>query len=225
MTTEPPTSELIAEGAPVVLRDGSRIRVRQGHRSDRDLLLRGFARLSAGSRYRRFLMATPQLSDEMVRYLTEIDHHNHEAIGAFDEQTGEGVGVARFVRKAERPDVAEVAVTVVDEWQGRGVATVLLEVLAGRARAEGITSFTGLVLASNREMIELLETLGPVRVIDRQAGTVEVEMPLHAEGLAPALRKLLRVVATATGSRPGTPEPAASRSAQSADGESSSSRR
>lgn len=202
MASEPPTSELIAEGALVVLRDGSRIRVRQGHRSDRELLLRGFERLSAGSRYRRFLMATPQLSDEMVRYLTEIDHHDHEAIAAFDELTGEGVGVARFVRKSDRPDVAEVAVTVVDEWQGRGVATVLLEVLTGRARAEGITSFTGLLLASNREMMELLESLGPVRTLDRQAGTVEVEMPLHDAGLSPSLRKLLRVVATVTGTRP-----------------------
>ncbi|HET8979629.1 MAG TPA: GNAT family N-acetyltransferase [Solirubrobacteraceae bacterium] len=202
MASEPPTSELIAEGALVVLRDGSRIRVRQGHRSDRELLLRGFERLSPGSRYRRFLMATPQLSDEMVRYLTEIDHHDHEAIAAFDELTGEGVGVARFVRKSDRPDVAEVAVTVVDEWQGRGVATVLLEVLSGRARAEGVTSFTGLLLASNREMMELLESLGPVRTLDRQAGTVEVEMPLHDAGLSPALRKLLRVVATVTGTRP-----------------------
>ncbi len=64
---------------------------------------------------------------------------------------------------------------------------------AGRARAEGIRSFTGLMLASNREMMELLELLGPVRTIDQRAGTVEVEIPIPEEGLSPSLRKLLRL--------------------------------
>ena len=54
--------------------------MRQGHSSDRQLLLRGFERLSPGARYRRFLAAMPELSEEMVRYLTEIDHRDHEAI-------------------------------------------------------------------------------------------------------------------------------------------------
>ena len=131
---DPPTGELVAPGAPIVLRDGSRVRLRQGHSSDRQLLLRGFERLSPGSRYRRFLAAMPELSEEKVRYLTEIDNHDHEAIIALDEKTGEGIGVARYVRDPQRPDVAEVAVTVIDDWQGRGLGTLLLEVLGARAR-------------------------------------------------------------------------------------------
>ena len=122
------------------LRDGSHVRIRQGHHTDRDLLLRGFERLSPESRYRRFLAPIAELSEATVRYLTEIDHHDHEAMIALDEQTGEGIGVARYVRDPDHPDVAEVAVTVIDDWQRRGVGTLLLDVISARAREEGITT-------------------------------------------------------------------------------------
>jgi GNAT superfamily N-acetyltransferase len=171
------------------------VSIRPVRRSDARLLLRGFARLSDESRYQRFLAPMPELSESMVRYLTDVDHHDHEALVALDDATGEGVGVARYVRDSSDPRRAEAAVTVIDDWQGRGVGTLLLELLAGRAREEGIERFTALMLASNDEMMELLESLGPVRVIDREAGTVEVETPLPAEGLSPELRRLLRLTA------------------------------
>src|ERR1019366_9999456 len=75
MSLPPSTNELKVLGAPIELRDGSRVRVRQGHSSDRDLLLRGFARLSKESRYRRFLVPKRELSEANIHYLTEIDHH------------------------------------------------------------------------------------------------------------------------------------------------------
>ena len=80
MSSAPSTSELVALGAAIELRDGSRVRVRQGRPADRGLLLRGFQRLSDESRYRRFLAPMPELSEGMVRHLTEVDHHDHEAI-------------------------------------------------------------------------------------------------------------------------------------------------
>jgi GNAT superfamily N-acetyltransferase len=205
-------SELVTLGAPIVLRDGSRIRLRQGRSSDKQLLLRGFERLSPESRYRRFLATMPELSEAMVRYLTEIDHHDHEALAALDEQTGEGIGVARYVRNPERPDVAEVAVTVIDDWQGKGLGTLLLEVLGARARAEGIRSFVALMLGSNQEMMDVLTALGPVRIVDREVGTVEIEMAIPEVGLSPTLTRLLRVAArdnvvVPLEDRRGTPRP------------------
>ncbi len=191
----PSTRELLTLGAPIVLRDGSRVRIRQGHSSDRDLLLRGFERLSPTSRYRRFLAPMPELTEEMVRYLTEIDHHDHEAMIAVDERTGEGIGVARYVRDPQRPEVAEVAVTVVDDWQGRGLGTLLLDVISARAREEGISSFTALMLANNEDMLDLFKRLAPVRVTDREAATVEIEVPIPQIGMARALRKLLQIAA------------------------------
>jgi GNAT superfamily N-acetyltransferase len=188
----PPSVQIVQIGAPIELRDGSRVHIRQLRDSDRQLLLRGFRRLTPESRYRRFLAPTPTLS---VRYLVEIDHRNHEALIALDEQHNEGVGVARYVRDPARPDAAEVAVTVVDDWQGRGLGTLLLEGITMRAREEGVDTFTALMLVENREMMDLLERLGAVRVVDRASGTVEVEVHLPAIGVTPELRKLIRLAA------------------------------
>jgi GNAT superfamily N-acetyltransferase len=156
----------------------------------------------------------PELSEAMVRYLTDVDHHDHEAVVALDPATGEGVGVARYVRDGDRRERAEAAVTVIDDWQQRGLGTLLLELLAVRAREEGIDRFTALMLASNDEMMELLQSLGPVRVMDREAGTVVVEAPLPAGGLSPELRGLLKLTAetdTAVplASSPGSARPSA----------------
>ncbi len=191
----PSTTELETLGAPAVLRDGSHVRLRQGRPEDRELLVNGFERLSDESRYRRFLAPMPELTEPMVRYLTEVDHHEHEAIVALDERTGEGIGVARFVRDHDRPAAAEVAVTVIDDWQGKGLGTVLLDVISARARQEGITAFTALMLASNQQMMSLFEHLSEVVITDREAGTVEIETPIPPIGLAPALKKLLRLSA------------------------------
>ena len=178
------------------LRDGSQVVVRPIEPGDREQLEAGFERLSAESRYQRFLAPMSHLNAEMLDYLTDVDHHDHEALVALDAATGEGAGIARFVRLEDRPDVAEAAVTVADAWQGRGLGTLLLELLAGRAREEGVTRFTALMLAENTDMMELLERLGPVRIVDREIGTVEVESGLPADGLSPEIRSLLRLVAS-----------------------------
>lgn len=165
------------QDAEIELRDGSRVRIRQAHRTDRDLLARGFERLSPESRYRRFLTPMHELDQKTLRYLTDLDHRDHEAMFALDE-SGEGVGVARYVRSAVRPDTAEVAVAVVDAWQGRGLGTLLLQAISVRARDEGVRTFTALMLAGNHEMMDLLEHLAPVRIVERAGGTVEIEVAI-----------------------------------------------
>src|SRR5689334_1911637 len=102
----------------VTLRDGSQVAIRPVRATDKARLREGFDRLSAQSRQRRFLVAMPRLSDRLVRYLTEIDHHDHEALGALGADDGEPIGVARYVRSESDPQAAEVAVAVVDDWQG-----------------------------------------------------------------------------------------------------------
>ncbi|MBV8953685.1 MAG: GNAT family N-acetyltransferase [Solirubrobacterales bacterium] len=195
MSSLPSTAELAALGARIELRDGTQVLVRQGTSADRELLVRSFERLSPESRYRRFLAPMPELSDDMLRHLTEIDHHDEEAIVALDAETAEGLGVARYVRSKTRRDLAEVAVTVIDDWQGRGLGTLLLRVLSARAREEGISSFAALILATNEHSIQLLGQLDAVRVVDRDGGMVEVEVAIPETGLAPALKKLLQSTA------------------------------
>jgi GNAT superfamily N-acetyltransferase len=119
------------------LRDGTRIEIRPIRPEDRDELAAGLERLSPKSRYRRFLTPTDELSERELDYLTHVDHRDHEALVARDADSGAGVGVARFVRWADDPDAAEFAAAVADDWQGRGVGTLLLDELTKRARRGG----------------------------------------------------------------------------------------
>jgi hypothetical protein len=110
-----------AAGRPVVLRDGSAVLIRQVYSADAPLLADGFARLSARSRQLRFLTPKKGLSPAELRYFTDV--HDHEALGALDHPGGRGVGVARY---ADDPQAAEIAVTVIDDWQGGGLGAELV---------------------------------------------------------------------------------------------------
>jgi GNAT superfamily N-acetyltransferase len=145
----------------ILLSDGSKVLVRPITRDDRPLLRDGLARLSAASRYKRFLAARESFSESELDYLTNVDHHDHEALLAFDVATGEGVGLARYVRTGER--TAEPAITVADAWQGRGLGSRLAHLLALRAREAGIRSFTAVTLGSNRAAACMLASLGTTR--------------------------------------------------------------
>ena len=154
-----------------------------------------YERLSDESRYRRFLSPHKQLTDAELRYFTEVDHHDHEALVAGDPESGEWVGVARYVRSPAVPESAEVAVTVIDDWHGCGVGTRLTMELAKRALEEGVTTFTAVVLSDNAMMLNLLGDLGDVRIVSRDGGTVELAVELSQTGID-HLRRLLKVVAT-----------------------------
>jgi RimJ/RimL family protein N-acetyltransferase len=185
-----------SDGVEVELSDESWVSIRPIRPDDADALARGFERLSPESRYRRFLTPMERLTKSQLEYLTDVDHHNHEALIALDLATpGEVVGVGRYVRDGDS-DRAEAAVTVVDDWQGRGLGTALTRILAGRAAEVGINTFTAVLLAANTEMTALLADLGPVRVTGREGDVVEVDVPLEPEVTGdPALRSVLRAVA------------------------------
>ena len=167
----------------ISLRDGSQVRVRPIDPGDKAALSEAFTRLSDESRYQRFLSPMPELRPMDLVYLTEIDHHDHEALVAFDPG-GAAIGVARYVRSASRPDAAEFAVTVADDWQRRGLGTVLMGRLAARAQAEGVRRFEASVLAENQEMLGLLEKLGTFRIRRGAGAVVEVEGDLGPPGVS-----------------------------------------
>ena len=113
------------------LRDGTPIVVRTVRPDDKELLRRGFHKLSPESRYLRFFTAMPRLPDRMLDRLVATDGWKHVAIGAEvatdDPDGAEGLGVARFIRLDDTPDVAEVAVAVVDGKQRLGLGCAQLE--------------------------------------------------------------------------------------------------
>jgi RimJ/RimL family protein N-acetyltransferase len=162
---------------------------------DKALFADAWQRFGDESRYRRFMGAKGDLSPRELAYFTEVDHVDHEAIGARDAESGEGVGVARYVRLREHPEVAEAAVSVVDDWQGRGLGGELLRRLTDRARDHGIERFQASLFAYNRSMLALFEEIGEVEVRERSGGQIEidVELPCDEEkGLGAALRAAAR---------------------------------
>ncbi|HEY1917254.1 MAG TPA: GNAT family N-acetyltransferase [Streptosporangiaceae bacterium] len=161
----------------VRLRDGSAVLIRPVRRTDSPLLAEGFARLSERSRWTRFLGRKNTLTEADLSYFTDIDHHDHEALGALDHVRGGGVGIARYVRDREDRHAAEIAVTIVDDWQGRGLATELLAQLSDRACQEGIRRFTAVVAADNAAANGLLRNSG-ASLIHRGRGIVEYELDL-----------------------------------------------
>lgn len=165
------------EGRTVVLRDGSAVLIRQVRSTDATPLADGFGRLSTASRQMRFLGVKKELSAAELRYFTDVDHHDHEALAAVDRADGQGAGIARYVRDAGDPQAAEIAVTIIDDWQGRGLGTELLAALSDRARQEGIRRLTALADAGNVAVAALLRNAG-ARLVRRERGTVEYEITL-----------------------------------------------
>jgi len=177
----PARPQPVAEGTPVVLRDGSQVQIREVRGSDAPLLADGFARLSARSRQQRFLSPKHSLSAAELRFLTEVDHHDHEAIGALSPADGRGVGIARYIRDPGDPEAAEIAVTIADDWQGRGLGTELLARLSERARQEGICRFTATIAYGNAAMATLLQNMG-AELAGHDHGTVDYVVDLDRTG-------------------------------------------
>jgi RimJ/RimL family protein N-acetyltransferase len=165
----------------VALRDGSKVLIRPVRRTDAPLLADGFARLSPRSRQLRFLTRKKELSGAELRYFTDVDHHDHEALVAVNHADGSGVGIARYIRHAGDPHAAEVAVTIVDDWQGRGLGTELVTRLSGRARCEGVHRFTALVAEDNTAVARMLRNTSAT-LVGRSPGTGEYEITLTPPG-------------------------------------------
>ena len=179
---------------PVELRDGATVLLRPIEPDDKQRLVDAFHRLSPESRYRRFFGVAPELSPAIVAYLTEVDHYDHEAIVAVDPERGDQLAVARYIRSRDDPASAEVAVTVVDDWQGRGLGKAVLEALVDRARENGVRRFIAIAQANNPASIHLVQGLGEHRS-SHNGGYVELTVELPDRSGLGSLGHLLREAA------------------------------
>lgn len=116
------------------------------------------AGLSAQSRHRRFLQPRPRLPEAMLRRLVDVDGHRHLAMVATVE--GQCAGIARYIALADEPGAAEVAVTVTDRYQRRGIGRLLVDALRPAAVRAGLTALVYLVDPTNRPALGLLRSLG-----------------------------------------------------------------
>ncbi|MCI1192813.1 GNAT family N-acetyltransferase [Calidifontimicrobium sp. SYSU G02091] len=136
--------------------------------------------LSTASRYKRFMSSLRELTPAKLKYFTDVDQQRHLALAA--TATGDRkrawVGVARCVADPQG-DGCEFAVTVADDWQGSGLAGLLMRVLMHAAKRRGFKTMHGVVLASNRRMLTLARQLGFVVQRDHdEPGTVKVQRAL-----------------------------------------------
>jgi GNAT superfamily N-acetyltransferase len=129
---------------------------------DKGMLSDGLRRLSLQSVQRRFLTPKRSFSRAELRYLTEVDGRDHVALVAENpcaDPSRRLIAVARFVRTGAEPDTAEIAVTVGDAWQGRGLGSVLGTHLAHLARNRGIWTFTATMASENTPAHKLMAKL------------------------------------------------------------------
>jgi acetate---CoA ligase (ADP-forming) len=170
-----------AVAADVILRDGSTLRLRMPGAHDEAALLDFFESLSDRSRYLRFHGIRRVDHDLVARYLAP----DWETRGALIGSLVDAAGVERIVALAEYarlrdPHVAEVAFTVADDLQGRGVATRLLEQLAQHAAQAGIERFVAEVLAENSAMQSVFRDAGFELARTLEGGALEVTFPIEA---------------------------------------------
>lgn len=201
------SSEFIRSRTSVVdLENGRRVIVRPVAPEDRQRLKEGLAKTSPASRYLRFLRSLEFLTETEAEYLTNLDYYDHFAWGAVDaDQDGQpGLGVARYVRDAEDPAVAEAAVMVVDEVQGMGIGTLLMRLLAESAMENGIDRFSALVSAENQAVLDALEGAGAELAYDGSEVKVSVPLPFPSQLFSgSSLRETLRAVAMDQRTDPG----------------------
>jgi RimJ/RimL family protein N-acetyltransferase len=158
-----------------VLRDGTTIAVRSIQPSDGPRLIRFHATLSFESIRTRFFGVHPFLSASETERFTTVDHRDREALIALVDD--EIIGVGRYDRLASGVD-AEVAFVVSDRWQRRGLAPILLELLAVRARDAGISTFVAETLADNLAMVKVFRHSGLTTTTTWASGEVHVTMQL-----------------------------------------------
>ena len=171
-------SEAASFSATELLRNGRRVEIRALRPGDRDGLLAAANRTSDQSLYRRFFGVRRAFTEEEVASFVNIDFVDEVALVAVMRESGREVvaGGGRYI--VVRSGTAELAFTVVDEFQGQGIASALLRHLTALARAAGLREFIAEVLPDNTAMLRVLERSGLRVQRKRESGVVHITLQL-----------------------------------------------
>lgn len=164
------------------LRNGVPIRIRAIHAEDKSALQDILHHLSKDSRFFRFLTPKGSFTEKELAEFTELDFQHHVGLLATIVESGieKPVGVGRFIT-TDSSKSAELAFEVEEEYQGLGVATILLKHLSEIARDLGVTEFTALVHPDNRKMLEVFQHCWlPMETLVDEAGVLELHLRLIA---------------------------------------------
>lgn len=165
------------------LRDGTPALIVSLLPMDRDTLRAEYDKLSAHTRDSRFLAGVPHLTERLLHHLVdEVDGVDHVALAlvVLDERhEGDPAGVGRIIRYRDQPDAADLAVTVADAWQRRGVARALLDELI-RSRPAGVTRIVTSIAADNVASLAMVRHLGECTMTPVGGNCLDVEVLLTA---------------------------------------------
>src|SRR5262249_44140923 len=159
----------------VALRDGRRVRLREIRPDDRDEVRQAFVRLSGESRYTRFMSSIKELSPQMLDRTVHLQTEREVGLVA-ETDAPDGIDIVGGARYYIQPnvDTCEFAVTVVDSWQGVGLASRLMRELITAARERGLRRMEGFVLAGNTSMLDLARRLDFTVIADAHDVSVKV---------------------------------------------------
>lgn len=154
--------------------DGRRVTVRPPLPQDAELQREFFRRLSAQSRYSRFMTRLNELPETLVERFVSIDYLSHLALLAevFEDGRETMIGEARYVIDARDPETCEFAISVADDWQAHGIARSLLDRLERQAAASGIRCMVADTFITNRAMTRLAARAGYVVQVSRKDASV-----------------------------------------------------
>jgi RimJ/RimL family protein N-acetyltransferase len=164
--------------ASETLRGGERIEIRAQRPEDREGLLAAAGRVADRSLYRRFFGPKRGFNDREVEFFSNVDFVNHVSLVAIMQEQGQPVivGGGRYI--VVRQGQAEVAFTVVDAYQGKGLGAALMKHLVAIARAAGLRELIAEVLAENAPMLKVFERSGLPMRTTRQSNVVHVILQL-----------------------------------------------
>lgn len=165
------------------LRDGRDVTLRAIKSQDKPILAEGMHHLSSMSLYYRFLIPKRELTESELAYFTEVDYFHHMALLASVKENGVSIhaGIGRYIMAKDTESFrrAELAFAVIEEYQGLGIATLLLKHLTKLARESGIKEFTAVVLPDNIKMLGVFHHSNlPMKTTYGSAGTLEIVLEL-----------------------------------------------
>ena len=173
-------SKVANYSATETLRDGRRLEVRAFRPEDRDNFIAAVGRTGPLTRYRRFFTLKTSFTEREKHSFLNVDFDKHVALNALLDETGRQVIVAAGRYIIVQPKKAEVAFTVIDQYQGQGIAPILLRHLVGIARSAGLETLIAEVLTENMQMLKVFERSGlPVQTTRDHPEVVHVTMQLN----------------------------------------------
>lgn len=163
------------------LDDGTPALFRTLRAEDKEALRKGFEYLSERSRYLRFFSYIEHLTEEQLEYLTHVDQKSHIAWAAMDLNHPEipGMGIGRMIRSESKPRTAEMAITIADRYQKRGLGKMLFAILYQRAQEEGIQRIGFYVMPMNRFLCSKLRNAGAE--IRYEDGIFQIDLPVYKD--------------------------------------------